>query len=112
MLSVQNQDLKDIEILMIDDASKDNSVNLIKELMVKDKRIILIQNEKNRGTLYTKVKGILMAKGKYILILDEDDIYCQRDAFSTLYNEAEKNNLDLLKFRKIKSTPKKKKFFL
>ena len=113
LLSVQNQDLKDIEILMIDDASKDNSINLIRELMVKDERIILIQNEENKGTLYTKVKGISMAKGKYILLLDEDDIYCQRDAFSTLYNEAEKNKLDILKFRKIKSKPKiNNNFFL
>ena len=113
LLSIQNQDFKDIEILMIDDASKDNSVNLIKELMVKERRIILIQNDKNRGALYTKVKGILMAKGKYILLLDEDDIYCQREAFSTLYYEAEKNNLDLLKYRKIKSKTKvSKKYFL
>ena len=113
LLSIQNQDFKDIEILMIDDASKDNSVSLIRELMVTEKRIILIQNDKNRGALYTKVKGILMAKGKYILLLDEDDIYCQREAFSTLYKEAEKNNLDLLKYRKIKSKTKiKNNYFL
>jgi len=113
LLSIQNQDFKDIEIIMIDDASKDNSVSLIRQLMVKEKRIILIQNDKNRGALYTKVKGILMAKGKYILLLDEDDIYCQREAFSTLYEEAEKNNLDLLKYRKIKSKTKiKKNYFL
>ena len=94
---------------MIDDASKDNSVNLIKKLMVKDRRIILFQNAKNMGMLYTKIKGILMAKGKYILLLDEDDVYCQRDAFSILYEEAEKNNLDLLKYKVIKSKPKIKK---
>ena len=41
LLSVQNQDFKDIEIIMIDDYSKDNSVNLIKELMKTDHRIVL-----------------------------------------------------------------------
>ena len=41
LLSIQNQDFKDIEIIMIDDASKDNSVSLIRQLMVKEKRIIL-----------------------------------------------------------------------
>ena len=98
LLSVQNQDFKDIEILLIDDGSLDNSVKLIKEIMSKDPRIKLYQNIINRGILYTKIKGIINAKGKYILLLDEDDIYVQRDAFSTLYNEAEKNDLDLLNF--------------
>ena len=111
LLSIQNQDFKDVEIIMIDDGSLDNSVNLIKELMLKDNRIILYQNGKNRGMLYTKIKGILMAKGKYILLLDEDDIYAHREAFSILYNEAEKNNLDLLNFRMIASKPKLGKIF-
>ena len=106
LLSVQNQDFKDIEIIMIDDYSKDNSVNLIKELMKTDHRIVLFQNDKNRGMLYTKTKGILLAKGKYILLLDEDDVYGQRDMFSTLYNEAERNNLDILNFRWLYSSPK------
>ena len=98
LLSIQNQDFKDIEIIMVDDYSKDNSVYLIKELMIKDPRIILYQNEENKGMLYTKTRGILHAKGKYVMILDVDDIYAQRDAFSTLYLEAEKNNLDILGF--------------
>ena len=103
LLSIQNQDFKDIEIIIVDDCSKDNSVNLIKELMIKDPRIILYQNEENKGNLYTKVKGILHCKGKYLLILDMDDIYAQRDAFSTLYMEAEKNNLDLIGYSSLSS---------
>ena len=106
LLSIQNQDFKDIEIIMVDDGSLDNSVSLIKELMIKEPRIVLYQNEKNRGNLYTKMKGINKSKGKYILLLDEDDIYVQRDAFSTLYYEAEKNNLDLIHFLLIFSKPK------
>ena len=98
LLSIQNQDFKDIEIIMVDDCSKDNSVKLIKELMMKDPRVKLYQNEENKGMLYTKTRGVLQAKGKYVLLLDEDDIYAQKDAFSTLYQEAEKNNLDLLGF--------------
>ena len=103
LLSIQNQDFKDVEILMVDDCSKDNSVNLIKELMIKEHRIVLYQNEENKGMLYTKTKGVLLAKGKYVLILDMDDIYVQRDAFSTLYQEAEENNLDILGFASIRS---------
>ena len=84
LLSIQNQDFKDIEIIMVDDCSKDNSVKLIKELMMKDPRVKLYQNEENKGMLYTKTRGVLQAKGKYVLLLDEDDIYAQKDAFSTL----------------------------
>ena len=103
LLSIQNQDFKDIEIIMVDDCSKDNSVNLIKELMMKEPRIKLYQNEENKGMLYTKTRGVLNSKGKYVMILDEDDIYVQKDAFSTLYYEAEENNLDILGFGLMRS---------
>jgi len=109
LISIQNQDLKEIEIIMIDDCSTDNSVNLIKELMIKDQRIVLYKNNKNRGMLYTKTKAVPFSKGKYILLLDEDDIIVQRDALSTLYKEAETNNLDLLGYNLIASGPKLQK---
>ena len=103
ILSIQNQDFKDIEIIIIDDQSTDDSVKLIKELMKKEPRISFYQNDVNKGILYTKTKGVLIAKGKYIMILDDDDKYLQRDAFTTLYSEAEKENLDIIKFRVIQS---------
>ena len=98
ILSIQNQDLKDIEIVIVDDDSKDNSVNLIKEIMKTEPRIVLYQNKENKGMLYTKSRGILLAKGKYVLVLDEDDMFVQRDAFSSLYAEAERYNLDVAVF--------------
>ena len=73
---------------MVDDCSLDNITSLIKELMKEDPRIILYQNAENRGTLYTKIKAISYAKGKYVMILDQDDIFVQKDAFLTLYLEA------------------------
>ena len=114
ILSIQNQDFKDIEIIIVDDGSKDNSVNLIKELMIKDPRIKLYRNKENKGMLYTKTRGVLHSKGKYVMILDVDDIYAQRDAFSTLYIEAEKNNLDILGYSSLISgfqLKKKNKIF-
>ena len=98
ILSIQNQDLKDVEIVIVDDGSKDNTVNLVKELMKTEPRIVLYENGENKGSMFTKTRGILLAKGKYVMTLDEDDIYTQRDAFSYLYEEAEKNNIDILKF--------------
>ena len=99
--SIQNQDFKNIEIIYVDDGSKDNSVSLIKELMKEDPRIKFLQNYENKGALYTKTRGVLNSKGKYVLTLDVDDLYCTRNAFTTLYKEAEKYNLDLLGFSAI-----------
>ena len=101
LLSIQNQDFDDIEILLVDDYSTDNSVNIIKELMNKDSRIILLQNEEKKGELFTKIKGVSNAKGNYVMFLENKDIYLQTDAFSTIYKEAEKNNLDILGFAAI-----------
>ena len=101
--SIQNQDFKDIEIIMVDDHSKDNSVKVVRELMKEDPRIIFLQNNENKGALFTKTKGVLNSKGKYVLLLDVDDLYISRKAFSILYNEAEKENLDLLGFSLILS---------
>ena len=76
----------------------DNSNQIVKELIKEDQRIILITNSENKGTLYTKTRGILNAKGKYVLTLDHDNLYSSKYALSILYEEAEKNNLDLLGF--------------
>ena len=92
LLSIQNQDFDDIEIVIVDDYSKDDTVNLIKEYMKIDKRIKFYQNRENKGTLYTKAKGVMHSKGKYVMIIDQDDIYTQKDVFSTLYSYCEKKN--------------------
>ena len=99
--SIQNQDFKDIEIIIIDDFSSDNSDKLIKELMKEDPRIVFLSNKENKGALYTKTKGILHAKGKYVMTLDVDDLYASEDAFSALYTEAEKYDLDIIGFGSI-----------
>ena len=96
--SVQNQNFSNIEIIIVDDGSMDNSIKVIKELMKEDNRIKLIRNIENRGTLYSKTRGILNSKGKYVMTLDHDDLYARNNVFSILFNEAEKYNLDLLGF--------------
>ena len=69
--------------------------------MKEDQRIRFLQNKANKGALYTKTRGILNAKGKYVMTLDEDDLYASSDAFSILYEEAEKNDLDIVGFGSI-----------
>ena len=97
--SIQNQKLKEIEIILIDDCSTDNSVKIIEEYMKEDPRIRLIKNEKNRRILYSKSIAALNANGEYITQIDQDDILIRDDVFDILYNEAAKNDLDLVQFR-------------
>ena len=99
--SIQNQKMKDIEIILIDDNSRDNTPLLIENYMKEDPRIKFIKNEVNRKVLYSKSMATLNSKGKYIIQLDQDDIFIRDDLFDFLYEEAEKNNLDLIQFRDI-----------
>ena len=96
--SIQNQNMTNIEIILVNDFSKDNSLKIIKELMNEDPRIILINNDKNMGALYSRNIGILRAKGKYVMNLDNDDMFMDSDVFDTVFNEAEQGNYDILGF--------------
>ena len=96
--SIQNQDMANIEIILVNDFSKDNSLTIIKELMKEDQRIKLINNEKNMGALYSRNIGILKAKGKYVMNLDNDDMFMDSDVFDSVYEEAEKSNFDIIGF--------------
>ena len=102
--SVQNQNFLNIEIIIVDDGSMDKSVEVVKKLMNEDRRIKLLTNGINRGTLYTKTRGVLNAKGKYVMTLDHDNLYSEEDAFYKLYKESEQYNLDLLGFASIVTT--------
>ena len=96
--SIQNQNMSDLEILLVNDYSKDNTSKIIQELEEEDHRIKIINNEKRMATLYSRNIGILHSKGKYILNLDNDDLFMNADLFDIIYNEAEINNLDLIGF--------------
>ena len=93
--------MKEIEIILIDDCLIDNSLILIEQLMKCDQRLRLIKNFENRKILYSKSLAALNSNGKYILQLDQDDIFIRDDIFNLLYVEAENNNLDLVQFRDI-----------
>ena len=69
-----NQSLEDIEIIFIDDASKDNPFEILKTIMNKDKRIKLLKNKVNRGQFYSRNKAVLSSKGEYVIIVDPDDL--------------------------------------
>ncbi len=71
--SVLNQTYKNLEIIIINDGSTDNSEQICKDYQKKDKRIKYFQKE-NTGVSDTRNKGIELSKGKYICFVDSDDI--------------------------------------
>ena len=92
-----NQSLKEIEIIFIDDASIDNSVLDIENLMEKDKRIVYLKNKKNRGQFYSRNKAVLYSKGEYVLIVDPDDLLLN-NILIKCYDMAIQYNLDIVQF--------------
>lgn len=73
--SVLAQTYKNWELIVIDDGSKDNTCEIIKEFAKKDPRIKPITNEKNIGVSATRNRGIDLALGDWIAFLDSDDIW-------------------------------------
>ena len=94
---IQQQELKDIEIIFIDDASTDNSSIIIKELMEKDKRIIYLKNNVNKKQYYSINYGVLQSKGEYIISVDPDD-FIINNILIKAYETAKIYNLDILQF--------------
>lgn len=73
--SIINQSYKDLEIIIVDDCSKDNTITIINEYAFKDTRIVLIQNETNLGYIKNFEKGCTIAKGEFIALCDQDDVW-------------------------------------
>lgn len=94
--SAVNQTLSNIEIILINDGSTDNSSCIAREYSLNYSFIKLIE-QKNSGQSIARNKGIDAANGKYIYFLDSDD-YIEINAIENLYKEAERNNLDLVLF--------------
>ena len=92
--SVVNQTLKDIEIIVINDGSTDDSKNIIEEYSCKYKNIIFIDQE-NKGIGKTRNIGIKKATGEYITFVDSDD-YIKENMLEEYYKYAKKHNFDLV----------------
>lgn len=92
--SVVNQTLKDIEIIVINDGSTDDSKNIIEEYLCKYKNIIFIDQE-NKGIGKTRNIGIKTATGEYITFVDSDD-YIKENMLEEYYKYAKKHNFDLV----------------
>jgi glycosyltransferase involved in cell wall biosynthesis len=75
--SVLGQDFSDFELLIVDDASPDASRQIIQKYAAEDFRIRVILHETNRGIAKTMNDGIDIAKGKFVAIIDSDDVWAK-----------------------------------
>lgn len=92
IISIQNQTLKNIEIILVDDGSLDNCPQLCDEYAQRDSRIKVI-HKKNGGLGLARNSGLEIATGKYIAFIDSDD-FIELNMFETLFDKASKENLD------------------
>lgn len=102
--SVINQSFRDLEILMIDDASTDNSVELIESMVKRDGRIKIIKQERNQGVSAARNRGLYCANGKYITFLDGDDFYWSENKLEKevqLLKQYEASGMDIIAYSKI-----------
>jgi glycosyltransferase involved in cell wall biosynthesis len=72
--SILNQGYRHFEFIIIDDASPDSSLQIAQNYSDKDRRIIVISNHQNMGVVRTRNKGVEYAHGKYVALIDGDDV--------------------------------------
>ena len=96
--------MKEIEILLINDFSNDTSLRIIEDMAFNDSIISIINNKKNMGTLYSRCIGVLKSKGKFILALDNDDLFMDSDLFDIVFEEAEAGKYDIIGFKAVRGT--------
>jgi len=93
--SILNQSLKDIEIIVVNDESPDNSVEIIEKYRKKYKDKIVFIDKKNGGQGSARNVGIKKARGEYIGFVDSDD-FIEPTMYEEMYNTAIKNNSDIV----------------
>lgn len=93
--SVLDNELDNIEIILVNDGSKDNTLKIIKEYKKKYKDIIKLVDQENQGLSMARNAGIEVATGEYITFLDSDD-YVDSKMYSSMLEKAEENNFDLV----------------
>ena len=92
--AVANQSLKDIEIICVDDGSTDGSDKVLDEFAARDARFTII-HQQNQFAGVARNNGLSVAKGKYVVFWDSDDIF-RINALEKLYVEAERTEAEIV----------------
>ena len=93
--SITHQTFKDMEIICVDDCSTDNSLSLLQNYALKDKRIRIIRCQKNGGQAAARQIGIDAAAGNYIAFVDSDD-WVDTDYYEKMIERAEQDKVDIV----------------
>lgn len=107
--SVLNQTLEDIEVICIDDGSKDNSLKILRNYEKKDSRVFVYHQE-NKGDGAARNFGLSKIKGKYLYFMDSDD-FLDLNAFHEFYDIAEEKNVDFVICKSINYDSDKNKLY-
>ena len=91
--SIISQSYTNLEIICIDDASEDNSLEILKKYQAKDSRVTVIKHNKNRGLGLSRNSGLAVAKGKWVHFVDSDD-WLEPDSYRKLIEKL--NSLDFV----------------
>lgn len=91
--SIREQDYKDLEVLLINDGSKDNTLEVAESFAKIDKRIKII-NQENAGVSVARNHGLQVARGNLIMFMDSDDNYTNGYAISKMYNKMKETGAD------------------
>lgn len=91
--SIINQTFQNLEIILVNDASTDNSIHICNIFKEKDNRIILIDKKQNEGVEKARYDGILAATGDYICFVDSDD-WLEKDSLKRMYDKAIETDAD------------------
>lgn len=95
--SIRNQEYKKIELVIIDDCSKDSSKELIRNFIYSDRikerfwNVVYIEHDENKGAHYTINEGIEKSQGDYIAVINADDLY-EKDRFTKMIPKMKKEN--------------------
>lgn len=93
--SCLNQSYKDIEVIIVNDCSTDNTKQIVEYLASKDSRVRLINHEVNKGAGLARRTGIENIRGEYMTFLDSDD-YLKKNCLKKLYDALIKYNVDIV----------------
>lgn len=97
LTSIENQSYKNIEIIIVDDASNDDSIKLIQEYQRKDKRIKVIKHKTNQGLFVTRNDGVINSNGEYILFIEPNGLLSE-GSLRKMYGAIEIFGADIIRF--------------
>jgi len=94
--SILNQTFNSLEIIIIDDASTDNTYQVVKEYQKKESHIIYVKNKKNVGCAKSRNIGLKYAQAETVAFMDDDDQYADKEILTCLYSKMKSEGCELV----------------